>query len=116
MKTILEIHCAWCGLLLGIKDGQGCSGATHGICSVCLKRINEESKDVKNAPVVDKQTTCVTAGVYCPECTHFNKTCFPLGHYNYFRPCGEFKLVGPPRTHVPGSGDKQVGTKLARYV
>ena len=37
MITKLIIICAWCGRLMGEKDGEGVEGITHSICPVCLK-------------------------------------------------------------------------------
>jgi uncharacterized Zn finger protein (UPF0148 family) len=47
MATILEIRCAWCGVFLGTKDGRGYSGTTHSICPTCVKKANQEGKEVK---------------------------------------------------------------------
>ncbi len=36
--TVLTIRCAWCGEILGEKDGQGVEGVSNGICDSCLVR------------------------------------------------------------------------------
>jgi len=33
--TELTVVCAWCGKHLGVKDGKGESGVSHGICPEC---------------------------------------------------------------------------------
>jgi hypothetical protein len=35
---MLKIICAWCGLDMGEKDGQGQTGVTHSICPECLAK------------------------------------------------------------------------------
>ena len=42
-RTLLSI-CAWCGLYLGYKDGQGQTGLSHGLCGECEKVWMEEVK------------------------------------------------------------------------
>jgi hypothetical protein len=41
------VECAWCGCVLGEKDGLGLSGKTSGICQECLAAI---SGDLSPAP------------------------------------------------------------------
>jgi hypothetical protein len=36
--TTLRIVCAWCGVVMGFKDGQGTTGDTHSCCPACLER------------------------------------------------------------------------------
>ena len=35
----MKVICAWCGQLLGVKDGKGVS---HGICKGCKSKTLEE--------------------------------------------------------------------------
>lgn len=44
--TLLRRVCAYCGMDMGIKDGQGVSGVTHGICDSCLERETRAVLDV----------------------------------------------------------------------
>jgi len=39
MLTKLTIKCAWCGKHLGVKDGKGVSGVSHGICKECADKL-----------------------------------------------------------------------------
>lgn len=39
--TELEIVCAWCGKVLGVKDGKGQEDASHGICSRFLLNAHQ---------------------------------------------------------------------------
>jgi hypothetical protein len=39
MLTKLIVKCAWCGKHLGVKDGKGVSGVSHGICKECLDKL-----------------------------------------------------------------------------
>lgn len=32
----LKIKCAWCGKIIGEKEGEGVEGTTDGICDDCL--------------------------------------------------------------------------------
>jgi hypothetical protein len=45
MDTIL-IFCSWCKKLLDIKDGEGVSGNSHGICKDCEERMRKEKYKV----------------------------------------------------------------------
>ena len=36
--TTIKVVCAWCGISLGEKDGQGAEGISHGICPECVMR------------------------------------------------------------------------------
>lgn len=49
MDTIIVI-CSYCGHLIDIKDGEGESGNSHGICSTCLpkklKELREDQEDI----------------------------------------------------------------------
>jgi len=40
-QTTIAIHCAWCGLFLGEKEGNGVEGVSHGICDKCRKELRE---------------------------------------------------------------------------
>jgi uncharacterized Zn finger protein (UPF0148 family) len=35
--TVMPIECAWCGIPLGEKNGEGVEGTTSGICPDCLE-------------------------------------------------------------------------------
>jgi hypothetical protein len=37
--TILRVVCAWCGAVMGSKDGKGVSGDSHSCCPACLERL-----------------------------------------------------------------------------
>ena len=39
MLTKLIVKCAWCGKYLGVKDGKGVSGISHGICKECADKL-----------------------------------------------------------------------------
>jgi hypothetical protein len=41
----MKIVCAWCGVYIGEKDGQGIEGVSHGVCPECLKRLQEKSDE-----------------------------------------------------------------------
>lgn len=36
-ETILMVVCAWCGKVMGEKEGKGVSGVSHSICDECTK-------------------------------------------------------------------------------
>ena len=36
--TVMKVVCAWCGVDMGTKDGQGQTGTTHGMCRKCAKK------------------------------------------------------------------------------
>ncbi len=38
MVTKLTIECAFCGRLMGEKDGMGCAGVTSSICPECIRK------------------------------------------------------------------------------
>ncbi len=49
LSTIYGVHiillaCAWCDKLLGVKDGQGKHGISHGICPACAQKMKEGIK------------------------------------------------------------------------
>jgi len=38
----MQVICAWCGKLLGVKECEWTEGAvSHGICPTCLEGLNE---------------------------------------------------------------------------
>lgn len=37
--TTMRVVCAWCGVVMGIKDGLGVSGDSHSCCPTCLERL-----------------------------------------------------------------------------
>jgi len=39
-KTILRIACQYCRKEYGLRDGQGVSGTSHGICATCWTEHN----------------------------------------------------------------------------
>ncbi len=41
---ILGVCCGWCGLWLGVKNGQGKHGISHGICPACAEKMKGEGK------------------------------------------------------------------------
>lgn len=41
-RAQIEVRCAWCGKLMGYKDGQGQTGVSHGICGGCLVQAEKE--------------------------------------------------------------------------
>lgn len=41
MHTLIVI-CSFCKKFMDIKDGQGESGNSHGICDVCLKTVFDD--------------------------------------------------------------------------
>ncbi len=46
---ILVRVCGYCSLYMGVKDGQGVSGISHGVCPTCLEKLKREMKGgVKN--------------------------------------------------------------------
>jgi len=38
----VQVICAWCGLLMGIKAGFTSNFPTHGICEACFKEYYPE--------------------------------------------------------------------------
>ncbi len=40
--TTITVICAWCGRHLGIKDGDGQTGISHGICPECKATVSKE--------------------------------------------------------------------------
>jgi hypothetical protein len=40
---LIQIKCAWCGLLLGVKQGEATLGFTisHSICSECTNKVTQ---------------------------------------------------------------------------
>jgi len=51
----MKIYCAWCGIFMGIKDGEGIEGESHSVCERSYKkltlsaRIEQELKTNKKA-------------------------------------------------------------------
>lgn len=41
LETALEVHCAWCGKFMYVKDGKGISGISHSICPECTKELEK---------------------------------------------------------------------------
>lgn len=41
MKTRMLIVCMDCNMQIGVKDGLGKSGITHGLCESCFKEKNK---------------------------------------------------------------------------
>ena len=42
LSTELTVVCAWCGKVIGEKNGNGQSGTTHGICPECSVAVSAE--------------------------------------------------------------------------
>lgn len=36
----ITVVCAYCKKTIGTKDGEGVSGTSHGICSVCMEQMS----------------------------------------------------------------------------
>ena len=47
LNTQLKRVCAWCGQDMGVKDGQGTTGTTHGICPRCARELMNQHKNEK---------------------------------------------------------------------
>ena len=47
-KTVLKVQCAWCGAVIGEKDGKGVSGVSHGICSDCYSKAMADLRIAEN--------------------------------------------------------------------
>jgi hypothetical protein len=43
--TIITVICSYCGRQIGTKDGQGVEGESHGICELCLPKVQAEIRD-----------------------------------------------------------------------
>lgn len=39
---IIMVYCAWCGLYLNAKLGEGISGNSHGLCPECSAKLEKE--------------------------------------------------------------------------
>ena len=51
LKDRITVVCAYCKELIRIKDGNGISGISHGICQDCMEEVT--SQIVKNpSPVI----------------------------------------------------------------
>ncbi len=53
--TKLLIICAWCGMNMGTKPGQGQTGVSHGICDECIEK---ELKKLKDGVMISACPTC----------------------------------------------------------
>ena len=40
METVLTVRCGWCSAPMGVKDGHGVSGESHGICPDCFAKMS----------------------------------------------------------------------------
>jgi hypothetical protein len=48
MQTEITVLCAYCQKFLGVVDGKGVSGISHGVCDSCLKNVQENiQKEIK---------------------------------------------------------------------
>lgn len=47
-QTLIRVFCAWCGKYMGDKDGQGQTGASHGMCPKCYKKLMETADATTN--------------------------------------------------------------------
>ena len=43
-QTVLFRFCMVCGRFLGLKDGRGVRGISHGICPECLRKWEERKE------------------------------------------------------------------------
>jgi hypothetical protein len=52
----MQVECAWCGRIVGEKDGLGRSGTTSGICEACFAIIcsNLPPEEVVPEPAADR--------------------------------------------------------------
>jgi hypothetical protein len=46
----MKVECAWCGRIVGDKDGLGRSGTTSGICEPCFAIICGNLPPEEGAP------------------------------------------------------------------
>ena len=49
---VMKIICAYCLKTIGIKDGKGIEGITHGVCEECLIKLEDEIKEERNHIVI----------------------------------------------------------------
>ena len=47
LSSELTVTCAWCGRVMGKKEGNGQSGITHSICPECSVKTFAESETQK---------------------------------------------------------------------
>lgn len=40
-RTVLRLVCSWCGKSLGVIDGKGVRGVSHGMCEDCMRKQEE---------------------------------------------------------------------------
>jgi len=50
----MKIVCSYCGKNIGEKDGDGVEGISHGICEVCLAKLQTEVDKTKTLPSLVK--------------------------------------------------------------
>ena len=43
-KTRITVVCAWCGKFIRTVDGRGETGVSHGICTACAKKQEQERR------------------------------------------------------------------------
>ncbi len=44
IKGVIRVICAWCGMFMYDKDGEGREGISHGICDSCRKKEKMEGR------------------------------------------------------------------------
>lgn len=52
----MTIECAWCGCIVGQKDGLGLNGITSGICGDCFATISEQIALLESAAARRSET------------------------------------------------------------
>lgn len=57
---MLKVVCAYCGKFLGVKDGRGVVGVSHGCCISCKERVINEFESARVLKI--KEGTCVVCG------------------------------------------------------
>jgi len=55
LSSELTVTCAWCGRVMGKKDGNGQSGITHSICLECSAKTLCNS-DRNKSPSISRST------------------------------------------------------------
>jgi hypothetical protein len=50
------VECAWCGCIVGEKDGHGLSGITSGICGDCFATILEQIASLERHAAREAET------------------------------------------------------------
>lgn len=53
----MTIECAWCGCIVGEKDGRGVTGVTSGMCDGCFAAIYAEIAPEESEPAQCAEAT-----------------------------------------------------------